>query len=164
VSLAPGLVPRSDETPDWLETLVGLARSPGTGMAGAMIVNNDGIIIHSGWDVPNFRRYELVGLPVAAPSIGNDVLIERECSEVSLAAAAVSAAHWRECRHRAAGGFDDAGRALSAALGAAGAHNVWTPYSRLDHVAPIRLSRTTSRYRPTRVAKGLVRRARALVK
>ena len=31
VSVAPGLVPRSDVTPDWLETLAGLARSPGTG-------------------------------------------------------------------------------------------------------------------------------------
>ena len=163
VSVAPGLVPRSDETPDWLETLIGLARSPGTGVAGAMIADNDGIIIHSGWDVPNFRRYELVGLAVAAPSIGNDVLIERECSEVSLAAAAVSAAHWRECRGRAVGGFDDAGRGLSAALGASGARNIWTPYARFDHVAPIRLSRTTSRYRPARVARGLMRRARALV-
>lgn len=164
VSVAPGLVPRTDLTPDWLETLVGLARSPGVGVAGAMIVNTDGIIIHSGWDVPNFRRYELVGLPVGAPSIGNDVLIERECSEVSLAAAAVTAGHWREARSRAGGGFDDAGRGLSAALAETGARNVWTPYARLDHVAPIRLSRSTSRYRPARVARGLLRRARALTR
>ena len=91
VSVAPGLVP-SDLTPDWLETLVGLARSPGAGVAGSLIADENEIILHAGFDVPNFRQYSLVGMPVAAPSAGNDLLIERECSHVSLAAAAVSAA------------------------------------------------------------------------
>ena len=70
-------------------------------------------------------------------STGNDLLIERECSHVSLAAAAVSAAHWREYRDRANGGFDAAGRALSAALASSGASTVWTPYARFDQVVPI---------------------------
>ena len=165
VSVAPGLVPRSDLTPDWLETLVGLARSPGTGLVGALIADDHDIIVHAGWDVPNFREYELAGMPVAAPSAGNDLLIERECSHVSLAAAAVSASHWRECRDRANGGFDAAGRGLSAALAEAGARNVWTPYARFDQVVPIRLAtRTLSRLRPSRVARGVLRRARAVLR
>ncbi len=137
VSVAPGLVPRSDVTPDWLETLAGLALSPGTGLAGALIADDNDLVVHAGWDVPNFRWYELEGLRVDTRSTGNDLLIERECSQVSLAAAAVSAAHWRECRDRANGGFDAAGRALSDALTASGARTVWTPYARFDQVVPI---------------------------
>ena len=137
VSVAPGLVPRSDLTPDWLETLAGLALSPGTGLAGSLIADDDGNVVHAGWDVPNYRWYELAGLPVATPSAGNDLLIERECTHVSLAAAAISAGHWREYRDRAAGGFDAAGRALSSALAASGARTVWTPYARFDQIVPI---------------------------
>ena len=153
VSVAPGLVPRADHTPDWLETLVGLATAPGAGVAGALIAGK-GIIVRAGWDVPDFREYALEGMRVAAPSSGNDLLIERECTHVSLAAAAVSAAHWRECRDRAHGGFDAAGRGLSSALAHAGARNVWTPYARFDQVVPIKLSRSPSRLKPTRVARG----------
>jgi len=137
VSIAPGLVPRSDLTPDWLETMAGLARSPGTGVVGSMIADDNDLVVHAGWDVPNFRWYELEGLRVETRSTGNDLLIERECSHVSLAAAAVSALHWRECRDRANGGFDAAGRALSTALGASGARTVWTPYARFDQVVAI---------------------------
>ena len=137
VSVAPGLVPNSELTPDWLETMAGLARSPGTGVAGALIADADDIVVHAGWDVPNYRWYELEGLPVATPSAGNDLLIERECSQVTLAAAAISATHWREHRSTAAGGFDAAGRALSNALAASGARTVWTPYARFDQVVAI---------------------------
>jgi hypothetical protein len=137
VSIAPGLVPRSDVTPDWLETLVGLATSPGSGLIGSLIADDNDLIVHAGWDEPNHRGYRLEGVRVAAPSSGNDLLIERECSQVSLAAAALSAGHWREYRDRAHGGFDAAGRALSAALEMSGARTVWTPYARFDEVAPI---------------------------
>ena len=140
VSVAPGLVPRSDLTPDWLETLAGFALSPGTGLVGSLIADDNDIVVHAGWDVPNYRWYELEGLRVANPSAGNDLLIERECTQVSLAAAAVSAGHWRECRDRAAGGFDAAGRGLSAALAASGARTVWTPYARFDQVVPLSAS------------------------
>ena len=120
-----------------METLAGLARSPGTGLVGSLIADADDTVVHAGWDVPNYRWYELQGLQVATPSAGNDLLIERECTHVSLAAAAVSARHWKECRDRAAGGFDAAGRALSAALAATGARTVWTPYARFDQLVPI---------------------------
>ncbi|MEP7203476.1 MAG: glycosyltransferase [Ilumatobacteraceae bacterium] len=137
VSVAPGLVPRSDLTPDWLETMAGLARSPGTGVVGSLIADDNDMVVHAGWDVPNFRWYELEGLRVETRSTGNDLLIERECTHVSLAAAAVSAGHWREGRDRTHGGFDAAGRALSAALSASGARTVWTPYARFDQVVRI---------------------------
>jgi hypothetical protein len=115
--------------------------------------------------VPNFRQYVVEGMRGAAPSSGNDLLIERECSLVSLAAAAVSAGHWREFRDRAIGDFDAAGRGMSAALAASGARNVWTPYARFDQVVPIKAAaRTRSRYRPSRVARGVLRRVRRVLR
>jgi hypothetical protein len=132
VSVAPGLRPRSDRTPDWLGALVGLAASPGAGLVGAMIANRDDTVLHAGWDIPNYRWYELEGLRVGSTTSGNDLLIERECSQVSLAAAAVSSGQWRECAHLAVGSFDDAGRALSQALVQRGARTLWTPHARLD--------------------------------
>jgi hypothetical protein len=140
ISIAPGLVPRSDLTPDWLETLTGLALSPGTGLVGSLIADCDDIVVHAGWDVPNYRWYELNGLHVGTPSAGNDLLIERECTHVSLAAAAVSAGHWVERRDRAAHGgasFDAAGRALSNGLAEIGARTVWTPYARFEQLVAI---------------------------
>lgn len=137
VSVAPGLVPRADRTPDWLDTLVGLAMQPGVGLAGALIADRHDTVLHAGWDVPNYRWYELEGLRVGTTTSGNDLLIERECSHVTLAAAAVTQAQWRECRHLAVGLWDDAGRALSAALTARGARTVWTPYARFDEAVAI---------------------------
>lgn len=140
VSIAPGLAVRADRTPGWLGALVGLALSPGAGVTAAMIADRDDTVLHAGWDVPNYRWYDLDGLRVGSTTSGNDLLIERECSHVSLAAAAVSAAQWRECRHLAgAGGWHDAGRSLSAALVQRGARTLWTPHARFDQVTTINL-------------------------
>jgi len=137
VSIAPGLVPRADLTPDWLDTLVGLAVQPGVGLVGSLIADRHDTVLHAGWDVPNYRWYELEGLRVGTTTSGNDLLIERECSHVTLAAAAVTASQWRECRHLAGGLWDDAGRALSTALAARGARTLWTPYARFDEAVAI---------------------------
>jgi hypothetical protein len=117
ISVAPGLVPRSDLTPDWLETMAGLALSPGAGLVGSLIADADNLVVHAGWDVPNYRWYSLEGLRVATPSAGNDLLIERECDQVTLAQRRSPAGHWREFRDRATGGFDAGGRALSGGAG-----------------------------------------------
>jgi hypothetical protein len=139
VVVAPGLVPRADQTPDWLGALVGLARSDGAGVAGALIADRHDTVIHAGWDVPNYRWYELTGRKVGSTTSGNDLLIERECTHVSLAAAAITLPHWREFAHHASGGFHDAGRRLSQALLDRGARTLWTPHARFDEVVSIGL-------------------------
>jgi len=139
VSVAPGLVVRDDCTPDWLSALVGLARSDGAGLVGAMIADRHDTVLHAGWDIPNYRWYELEGLRVGGTTSGNDLLIERECTQVSLAAAAVSMANWREFRTRAVGGWHDAGRTMSQALLDAGGRTLWTPYARFDRQVTIDL-------------------------
>ena len=139
VSLAPGFVVRDDRTPDWLGAMAGLALSDGAGLVGAMLADRHDTVIHAGWDVPNYRWYELQGLRVGGTTSGNDLLIERECSEVSLAAAAVSMPVWREFRSAASGGWHDAGRGFSRAAAAAGARTLWTPYARFDQRVAIDL-------------------------
>jgi hypothetical protein len=139
VSVAPGMVPRVDRTPDWLGALVGLALSPGAGVVGSLIADRDDRVHHAGWDVPNYRWYELEGLPVGQTTSGNDLLIERECTHVSLAAAAVASARWREARHLAGGRWHDAGRGLSQAVLERGCRTLWTPYARFDETVAIEL-------------------------
>ena len=39
-----------------------------------MIADDNVVVLHAGWDVPNYRWYELEGLRVANPSAGNDLL------------------------------------------------------------------------------------------
>jgi len=102
-----------------------------------MIASADELVLHAGWDLPDYRWYDLEGLPVNATTSGNDLLIERECSAVSLAAAALSIAHWREFRCAAEGDWAMAGRAISAAMEAAGLRNIWTPYARFEQVVQI---------------------------
>ncbi len=137
VSLAPGMVPHTASTPDWVSTLAGLALSPGAGAVGGLVTSDDGVVLHAGWDEPDYRWYDLVGLRAGGTTSGNDLLIERECTAVSLVATAVSAAQWRECRHLVHGGFDDAGRSMSAALAARGARTLFTPYARFDRTVTI---------------------------
>lgn len=137
VSVAPGMVIRADRTPDWLSSLVGLARSDGAGLVGAMIADRYDVVLHAGWDIPNYRWYDLDGLQVGSTTSGNDLLIERECTQVSLAAAAIAFPQWREFRARAVGDWHDAGRSLSHALVDAGARTLWTPYARFDQAVTI---------------------------
>jgi len=139
VSVAPGMVPRTDRTPDWLGALVGLAASPGAGLVGALIADRDDVVHHAGWDVPDYRWYDLEGLPVGQTTSGNDLLIEREVTHVSLAAAAVHAGAWREARHLAAGRWHEAGRHLSQALLERGCRTLWTPHARFDEQVAIEL-------------------------
>ncbi len=139
VSVAPGMVPRIDLTPDWLGALVGLALSSGSGVVGSLIADRDDMVHHAGWDVPNYRWYELEGLKVGQTTSGNDLLIERECTHVSLAAAAVRSASWREVRHLAGGRWHEAGRGLSQALLDRGCRTLWTPYARFDEGVAIEL-------------------------
>ncbi len=135
VSVAAGMVPRSDLTPDWLEVLAAHALEPGVGMVGGLIANTTDRVVHAGWDAPDFRNYLLEDLTVGSASAGNDLLIERECDLVSLAAAAISGAHWREFRSSLANdGWHLSGKRISAAALGAGAQTRWTPYARFDQV------------------------------
>ena len=59
-----------DLTPDWLADAGRPGLSPGAGLVGAMIADRDDIVLHAGWDVPNYRWYELEGLRVGDADVG----------------------------------------------------------------------------------------------
>jgi hypothetical protein len=128
VVMAPGTVP-SPATPDWLRALVGAADDAGVGLVGGLSHDNDGVVVHAGWDIPNYRQYLLEGRRVGASTTGNDLLIERECSQVSLCLAAFRHEVWSRVGSATAGEFDDAGAALSTAAALAGYRNLWTPHA-----------------------------------
>ena len=48
--------------PDWLETLAGLARSAGRRTGRGLVATTGGVVVHAGWDTPNYRWYELEGM------------------------------------------------------------------------------------------------------
>lgn len=138
VSVAPGLVP---VTPvgEWLPALAASAIEPGIGVVGALVADRHDAVLHAGWDVPEYREYRLLEQRAGSPTTGNDLLIEREVDQVSLAAAAVTAPRWREFRHVAGGLWHQAGRSLSQALADHGARNLWTPHVRFDQQVAIDL-------------------------
>jgi len=139
ISVAPGLTARADTTPDWLTALAGLATSAGAGLVGAMIADRHDTVLHAGWDVPNYRWYELEGRRVGSTTSGNDLLIERECTHVSLAAAAVTQRNWQEFSGHANGGWHAAGRSMSQAMLASGARTLWTPYAHFGQTVAVDL-------------------------
>ena len=105
-----------------------------------MIADRDDVVLHAGWDIPNYRWYELEGLRVGTTTSGNDLLIERECSQVTLAAAAVSMRGWREFRSRAppAAGTTRGGRCRRR-WSTPALRTLWTPCARFDQRSPIDL-------------------------
>ncbi|MFT3853926.1 MAG: hypothetical protein QM733_14465 [Ilumatobacteraceae bacterium] len=139
IAVAPGLVPRADLTPDWLATMAALALQPGVGLVGALVATPADEVLLAGWEEPEFRAFQLAGLPVGTGTAGNDLFIERECGQVSLAAAAVATSRWHELKHHAATmtDWDGAGRALSTAMRDAGLAAVWTPFARFDRVTAL---------------------------
>lgn len=137
VSVAPGLVARPDLTPNWLDTLVGLAVSKGAGVAGGLLCDPDGTVIHAGWELPDYRSYPLEGRQAGDATVGHDLLIERETSQVSMALAALTRRQWEEARPSVRGWWHEAGATTSGALGYVGARNLWTPYARFDRCAPV---------------------------
>lgn len=139
VSIAPGLAARPDLTPDWLDTLVSLALDRGAGLVTGLLCDTSGKVLHAGWDIPEFRMYRLEDRVAGETSVGNDLLLERECTHASLAVAAVSAAQWREAHHFAQGLWHKAGREFSGALLAAGARTLYTPYARFDQHTAVHL-------------------------
>ena len=77
-------------TPTGWRRSIGLALQPGVGLVGGLVATPGDVVVHAGWDSPNYRWYELEGMRVGTTSSGNDLFIERECSQVTLGAAAIA--------------------------------------------------------------------------
>ncbi len=106
-------------------------------MAGGLLCDPDGTVIHAGWELPDYRSYCLEGMQAGDASVGHDLVIERETSQVSMALAAVTRRQWEEARPSVRGWWHEAGATTSGALRYVGARNLWTPHARFDRCAPV---------------------------
>lgn len=133
------VVPLNDDveviSPDWIETMLGLAQDDGVGMVGALLLFEDGTIQHAGHVYRSLIPFH-VGYGEPADERGPMFAyhVERECSGVTAACAMLSRA-----TYFAVGGmstpfamnYNDVD--LSCKVRAAGLRVVFTPHARLYH-------------------------------
>ena len=122
-------------TPDWIETLVALAQEPDCGMAGAKLLFADGTLQHAGHVYLGGNMTHIyLGYPEDEPGMEHMLHLERECSGVTAACAAV-----RRDVFEAVGGlcedlatnFNDVDFSLK--IRQLGLRIVWTPHAVLYH-------------------------------
>ena len=122
-------------TPDWIETLVALAQEPDCGMAGAKLLFEDGTLQHAGHVYLGGNMTHIyLGYPDDEPGMEHMLHIERECSGVTAACAAVRRDVFEEvgglCEDLATN-FNDVDFSLK--IRQLGLRIVWTPHAVLYH-------------------------------
>jgi hypothetical protein len=70
VSIAPGLIRTAGRDTRLVRRARGARHIDGVGLVGAMIADRHDMVLHAGWDVPNYRWYELEGLRVGSTTSG----------------------------------------------------------------------------------------------
>ena len=122
-------------SPDWIETMLGLAQQPGVGMVGALLLFEDGTVQHGGHLYrDSWAGHIALGWPVHRDDRLGSMRVTREVSGVTAACALLSAElFWRigGLSSVFAGNYNDVD--LSLKLRSTGASVVWTPDARLYH-------------------------------
>ena len=122
-------------SPDWIETLVGIAQEPDVGMVGCALYFEDGTLQHGGHlYVDGSAGHIGYGAPADYAGPVSALQMQRECSGVTAACAVV-----RRSDYLALGGlskqfpvnFNDVDFSLK--LRAAGKRIIWTPHAKLFH-------------------------------
>lgn len=122
-------------SPDWIETMLGLAQQPGVGMVGALLLFEDGTVQHGG----HLYRDSWAGHIALGWSVNRDdrlgsMRVTREVSGVTAACALLTADLFRRIGGLSsvfAGNYNDVD--LSLKVRSTGASVVWTPDARLYH-------------------------------
>ena len=84
-------------SPDWVETMLGLAQGNGVGMVGVKLLLADGTLQHAGQFMGDSRPHHAFHLyPSDFPGPGGMLQIERECSGVTAACAMIPTRVWNE--------------------------------------------------------------------
>jgi O-antigen biosynthesis protein len=122
-------------TPDWIETLLGLAQEPDVGMVGAKLLLSDGTLQHAGHVYKNSCPFHMfIGHPADDPGPSCMLLVERECSGVTAACAMIRADVWNEVgglSEQLPNNFNDVD--LSLKIRHLHYRIVWTPHAVLYH-------------------------------
>lgn len=122
-------------TPDWLETMLGLAQDPTVGMVGSKLLLADGTLQHAGHFYGDSRpRHTFFKYPATEPGPSCMLQIERECSGVTAACALLRKDVW----HKVGGmtdhlpnSFNDVDLCLK--VRHLGYRIIWTPHAQLYH-------------------------------
>lgn len=122
-------------SPDWIETMLGVAQQPGVGMVGALLLFEDGTVQHGGHLYrDSWAGHIALGWPLERDDNLGSMRVTREVSGVTAACALLSAdLFWRigGLSSVFAGNYNDVD--LSLKVRATGASIVWTPDARLYH-------------------------------
>jgi O-antigen biosynthesis protein len=122
-------------SPDFIETMLGLAQSDGVGMVGAKLLFSDGTLQHAGHFYGDSRPHHAMHFyPADYAGPGNMLLIDRECAGVTAACAMLPIGVWN-----AVGGltellpnnYNDVD--LSLKIRHLGHRIIWTPHAVLHH-------------------------------
>jgi glycosyltransferase involved in cell wall biosynthesis len=122
-------------TPDWIEVLTGLVQEPDCGLAGCKLLFADGTLQHGGHVYfGGSMDHAYMHYPGDERGMARMLLIERECSGVTVACAALRREVWEEagglCEQLPAN-FNDVD--LSLKIRGTGRRVVWTPHAVLHH-------------------------------
>jgi len=122
-------------SPDWIETMLGLAQQPGVGMVGSLLLFEDGTVQHGGHLYrDSWAGHIALGWSTERDDQLGSMRVTREVSGVTAACALLSAeVFWRIGGLSAvfAGNYNDVD--LSLKVRATGKSIVWTPDARLFH-------------------------------
>jgi O-antigen biosynthesis protein len=122
-------------SPDFIETMLGLAQGDGVGMVGAKLLFSDGTLQHAGHFYGDSRPHHAMHFyPADYAGPGNMLLIDRECAGVTAACAMLPRSVWD-----AVGGlsellpnnYNDVD--LSLKIRHLGHRIIWTPHAVLYH-------------------------------
>jgi GT2 family glycosyltransferase len=122
-------------TPDWIETMVALAQEPDCGLVGCKLLFADGTLQHAGHVYRGGNMtHAYLGYPGDEPGMANLLQLERECSGVTAACAAVRREVWEQVGgfcEQLPGNFNDVDFSLK--IRHRGLRVVWTPHAILYH-------------------------------
>jgi GT2 family glycosyltransferase len=122
-------------TPDWIETMLGLAQQPGVGLVGPLLYFEDGSIQHGGHQYSGgWAGHIAFGWDADRDDALGSMTVDREVSGVTAACSLVSAdTFWAigGFSRAYAGNYNDVDFALK--VRASGLTAVWTPHARLFH-------------------------------
>jgi len=122
-------------TPDWIETMLGLALDGDVGMVGCKLFFGDGTLQHGGHVyVGGKMLHSYVYYPGWEPGMSNLLGVERECSGVTAACAMLRREVWEEVggmTERLPVNYNDVD--LSLKVRDRGYRVLWTPHAQLYH-------------------------------
>ena len=122
-------------SPDWIETMLGLAQQPDVGLVGTLLFFEDGTVQHGGHLYSaSWAGHSALGWQASRDDGIGSMRVDREVSGVTAACAMIRANTFWEVggfSRDFAGNYNDVD--LSLKVAAIGRRNIWTPHARLIH-------------------------------